>query len=54
MIDYHRMLYVFVCLSEKCIGTQKAVKVFKCTYKHNDEEFSTGEELDKIYQKTDN
>ena len=25
MDSYHRMLYVFVCLSEQCIGTQNAV-----------------------------
>lgn len=48
------MLYVFVCLSDKCIGTQKAVRVFRCIVKQDNELFSTSEELDEIYSKTDN
>ncbi len=27
--ELHRMLYVFACLSEKCIGTQNAIKAFR-------------------------
>lgn len=54
--DYHRMLYVFVCISEKCIGTQNAVKVFKCVIPHDNKfiKFASEEEYDKIWGKTDN
>jgi hypothetical protein len=27
--DFHRIIYVFTCLSEKCIGTQNAIRAFK-------------------------
>ena len=33
--EYHRMLYVFSCLSTQCINTQRAVKVYRALIKHN-------------------
>ena len=27
--DLHRMLYVFACLSPQCIGTERAIKVYR-------------------------
>lgn len=27
--DLHRMIYVFACLSPQCIGTERAIKVFR-------------------------
>jgi hypothetical protein len=33
----HRMLYVFVCLSEKCINTQNAVCVFTAMVPHENQ-----------------
>jgi hypothetical protein len=54
--DFHRMLYVFVCISEKCIGTQDAVKVFKCVIPHQNKhiKFANEADFDKIWGKTDN
>ena len=54
--DYHRMLYVFVCISEECIGTQNAFKVFRCMIPHYNQliKFADDSEFDKIWGKTDN
>ena len=29
LLDFHRLVYVFACLSEKCIGTTNAVRAFR-------------------------
>ena len=52
----HRMLYVFVCLSEKCIGTQNAVRTFRCIVPNDNNfmKFASDDDYDKIFQKTDN
>ena len=52
----HRMLYVFVCLSEECIGSQNAVRVFRCIIPDDNKflKFASDEDFDKIFQKTDN
>ena len=56
MDDFHRMLYVFVCVSEKCINTQNAVKCFRCLVPHENGliSFASEEDYDKIFNKTDN
>ena len=56
MDDYHRMLYIFVCLSEKCVSTQNAVHCYRCLIPHDNNmiKFASDEEYDKIYQKTNN
>jgi len=55
MDDYHRMLYIFLCVSEKCIGTQRAVRVFRCIVPHKNDviAFDEGTYFD-IQHKTDN
>ena len=52
--DYHRMLYVFLCLSEKCINSQKALRCFKSIVKHSDQLFASDKEFNAIYSKTNN
>jgi pre-rRNA-processing protein TSR4 len=56
MDDYHRMLYVFLCVSEKCIGTQRAVRVFRCIVPHANDKLNFDDEgtYFDIQHKTDN
>ena len=54
MTEYHRMLYVFTCLSEKCIKTQNSIKTLSCIFKDSDGTFVQDEEYNKVYQKTNN
>jgi hypothetical protein len=50
------MLYIFVCISEKCIGTQNAVKVFRCVIPHATDliKFASETDYDKVFDRTDN
>ena len=55
--QYHRMLYVFCCLSEKCIGTQGAIRCYKCVIPHENNvgmEFATDDMFNDVSDKTDN
>ena len=56
MDDYHRMIYVFLCVSEKCIGTQRAVRVFRCIVPHANDviAFDADGTYFDIQHKTDN
>ena len=55
MDDFHRMLYVFLCVSEKCINTQNAVKVYRCIVPHENEKINFDEDtFYEIQHKTDN
>lgn len=54
--DYHRMLYVFVCLSQDCIGKQRALRVWKCVIPDDNKvnmQFATAEEFDVVSSLTD-
>ena len=51
------MLYVFTCLSEKCIGTQNAIKCYSAIVPHInnlDIKFAEDEDFNKIWDKTPN
>jgi len=52
------MIYVFVCVSEKCIGTKTAVRCYSCLVPHENElgvAFAKdSKEYNEIYQKTNN
>lgn len=52
------MIYVFVCVSEKCIGTKTAVHCYSCLVPHENElgvAFAEdNQEYNEIYQKTNN
>ena len=52
------MIYVFVCVSEKCIGTKTAVHCYSCLVPHENElgvAFAKdSKEYNEIYQKTNN
>jgi hypothetical protein len=50
-LDFERMLYVFACISEKCIGTQRAIKVFRCVVNHKNPHFNFVEnkEYDQVF-----
>lgn len=55
--DFHRMLYVFTCLSEKCIGTQNAIKCYSAIVPHDNNlgiKFASDDEYNKIWDKTPN
>ena len=55
--EYHRMLYVFACLSEKCIGTQDAIRVFKAIVPDTNSlgiKFQSDEQINTIYDKSNN
>lgn len=56
--DYHRTIYVFLCVSEQCIATSSAVKVFTCLVPHKNKlgiKFIEDDSVfDKIMKKTDN
>ena len=41
------MIYVFVCLSEKCIGTQQAIKIYKCIAPDS-EQFADDQRFDQV------
>jgi hypothetical protein len=55
--EFHRMLYVFVCLSDKCIGTQNAVKVYRAMVPDQNTlgiKFANEVEQNEIWEKTNN
>lgn len=55
--DFHRMLYVFVCLSDKCIGTQNAVQCFRGMIPHHNSlgvVFKTDDEVNSVFEKSNN
>jgi len=57
MDEFHRMLYVFACLSDDCISTARAVKVFQGVVPTNNQAgatFVTDEEYNKVAGKTNN
>ena len=56
MDDFHRMLYVYACLSEKCIDQSSAVKCLSCVVPHKNPhvKFSDDDTYDKIVGKTNN
>ena len=41
------MIYVFVCVSDKCIGTQQAIKVYKCVVPDS-ENFADDQKYDDV------
>ena len=52
--DFHRMLYVFACVSEKCIATQ-CVRVFRALVqdKNSMVNFLSDHDYNQICKKTD-
>jgi len=46
--DYHRMLYVFACLSPQCIGTERAIRVYRAYAKDNPENFAPESLYNKV------
>jgi hypothetical protein len=51
--SYHRMLYVFACLSPLCISDQRAIKVYRGYAKDSPDKFANEDEFDEIYNSTD-
>jgi hypothetical protein len=52
--DFHRMLYIFACVSDKCIGTQ-CVKVYRGLVqdKNSMVQFISDSDYNSIVNKTD-
>ena len=53
--DLHRLIYVFACLSDKCIGTPHSIRAFRETM-HDKNKFCkimTDDEFDKVADLTD-
>jgi hypothetical protein len=55
MANYHRMIYVFVCVSEHCIGTQRAVQCLRGIINTDNEKmkFASDEEYRQIQLESD-
>ena len=53
--DYHRMLYVFACLSDKCISKSDCVQVYRAIVPHDNDhiEFATDQLYNKVMDLTD-
>ena len=53
--DYHRMIYLFTCLSPQCINTQRAVKAYRSLISHNNKyvKFADDNLIDLVSEATD-
>ena len=53
--DYHRMLYMFVCVSEQCIHSPDSFQAIRCVIheKNPHIKFATDDEYNQIYKKGD-
>ena len=53
--DYtlHRMLYVFTCLSPVCIGTQRAIRVYRGYAKDDPKKFASEDQYNLVSKSND-
>ena len=53
---HHRMIYIFLCVSEKCIMSQTALQVWKCVMADENKEmrFATEDEFGQVSKLNDN
>ena len=55
LTEYHRMLYMFVCVSEQCIKSSDSFHTYSCVIhdKNPHIKFASDDEYNQIYKKSD-